>query len=211
MIEAESTVKTSGVIFYTCDEEGNVNFEYFNYEDFSPYIPIEVNFYTIYPYDEYQCYLVDTDSHEIGMARDAYTEDEEVTTYYFNVNDYSGECKEYSAECDQYYEELDYGDLFYNETLYTACGLDWYELTCDLKFIVNKGVISVQGVNGEDDDYLEKYREETRGKFIVLPQRIPDRITDDFTTTCTLEARYAYFPFERVFAKKTFNVTFYHQ
>ena len=104
------------------------------------------------------------------MARDAYTDEEEVTTYYFNVNDYAGDCDEYSEECDQYYEELDYGDLFYNETLWTVCGFDWYELECDKNFIENKKVISVQGVNFEDP-YTTLYssREETRGKFIVLP------------------------------------------
>ena len=65
--------------------------------------------------------------------------------------------------------------------------------------INNKEVISVQA-----------------GKLIVLPQRIPDRFTEDFTTTCTLEVYYSGFPpvtweGEFPFAQKTFNVEFSFQ
>ena len=152
-----------------------------------------MNWFNAYPYEEYQCYLTDeADIQEIGMAQDVdwptdFDTEAPVTTYSFNVNDYQGDCDEYSEECDQYYEELDYGDLFYDENLYSVCGFDWYELECDVNMINNKKVISVQEKHA-DIATLFAVREETRGKLIVLPQRIPDRFTEDFTTTCTIKA-----------------------
>lgn len=137
-----------------------------------------------------------------------------VTTYYFNVHDYQGDCDDYSEDCEQYLEELDYGDLFFDESLYPVCGFDWYELECDKNFIENKRVISVQDQSIDIATQIE-VREETRGKLIVLPQRIPDSITEDFTTTCTIKAYYSYFTTKMLgelpFAQKTFNVEFSYQ
>ena len=99
----------------------------------------------------------------------------------------------YSKNCQQYKDNLDYGDLFYDETLYSVCGFDWYELECDNSVIEDYNVISLQAVDYQDIATQYSVREETRGKLIMLPQRLPYDIESTFSTTCTIKAYYDQF------------------
>ena len=100
----------------------------------------------------------------------------------------------YSKNCRQYKDNLDYGDLFYDETLYSVCGFDWYELDCDNSLIEDYKVISLQAVDHQDIATQYSVREKTRGRLIILPQRIPEGLTGtSFDTTCTIKAYYDQF------------------
>lgn len=133
-----------------------------------------------------QCYLTDAaDTQEIRL---------EQSTYWLNVADYEGQVRDvYSEDIAQYSEYPDYGEYFYDETLYTVCGFDWYELECDNSVIEDYNVISLQAVDYQDIATQYSVREETRGKLIMLPQRLPYDIESTFSTTCTIKAYYDQF------------------
>ena len=178
-----------GLLLYTCDDDGENTYEL--QEGWSGaypgYITIRVSWVNAYSDIELsQCYLTDAaDTQEIGM---------DLTTFYIGASGYEGEeCDVYSEDCQQYWEDLDYGDLFYDETLFPVCGFDWYELECDISLIEDYNVISLQAVDYQDVSTQYSVREETRGRLIMLPQRLPDGIEGSWSTTCTIKAYYDHF------------------